>query len=360
MPSKQNPAATTPTPQPGWIGATVGHTHRLLNAPGAGMALVVVLFMILVGVMQPSFVTGENLSVLMQQTSALIIASYGMAFVILSANIDLSTGSIVAVSSCVAALVAKSTGNVVIGMLAGAATGSTIGAVNGILVAYVKIPSFIATFGTLTYGAGIALTISKGVPIYSPPAGFAWLGQARLGLVPVSFVLAILLMFVCQFALNRTALGRNIRLIGENSRAAALAGINVRLIQFVVFVIAGALAAIAALIMSSRVNSGQPEMDPLMQFTAIAAVAVGGVALTGGRGQMQQVFIGGFLLGVLGNALNVLGLSSFWQQVAVGAIIVLATIFGQRGFGSRTVYSIRKAFVRPQPEGIGENAGGSK
>lgn len=342
-----------PAGMPPWVRGA----RRLTEAPGAGMGLVLVIFMVLVGVFEPSFLTGQNLSVLMQQASGLIVASYGMAFVILSANIDLSTGSLVAVSGVTAVLVAKHTGSVATGMLVGIGVGSLMGAINGLLVAYVKIPSFIATFGTLTYGAGIALAISHGRPIYSAPDGFSWLGQAHIGPVPVSFVLAIALLFLCQFVLVRTSLGRKIRMVGGNSRAADLAGVNIRLVRFLVFTIAGALAALAALILSSRVDSGQPNLAPLLQFKAIAAVAVGGVALTGGRGQMQQVFVGALILGVLENALNVLGVSSYWQEVAVGAIIVLAIVFGQRNLVKATYAFIRGRLGRPPAEAGGRMGG---
>lgn len=339
---------------PGWLRGA----QRLATAPGAGMGLVLVVFMVLVGVFQPSFLTPQNLSVLMQQASGLIIASYGMAFVILSANIDLSTGSLAAVSGVTAVLVATHTGSVATGMFAGIAVGSLMGAINGFLVAYVKIPSFIATFGTLTYGAGVALAISHGRPIYSPPAGFSWLGQAHVGPVPVSFLMAVTLLFLCQFILVRTSLGRKIRMVGDNSRAANLSGVNVQFIRFIVFTMAGALAAFAALILSSRVNSGQPNLAPLLQFKAIAAVAVGGVALTGGRGHMQQVFVGALILGVLENALNVLGVSSYWQEVAVGAVIVLAIVLGQRNLMRDSMALVRKRLARGGGDAP-NNVGGS-
>lgn len=308
---------------------------KVAAIPGSGMFAVLVVFMVIVGAVEPSFIEGQNLSVLLQQTTALIVASYGMAFVIMSANIDLSTGSMAAVSGVLAALVAKHTGDVALGMLAGVAVGALMGAINGFLVAYVKIPSFIATFGTLTYGAGVALALSNGRPIYSLPQGFSWLGQGHVNFVPVSFLLALILLFVCQFILTGTSIGRKIKMVGGNRRATNLAGVNVAFIQMMVFVLAGALAGLAALILSSRVDSGQPDLAPLLQFKAIAAVAVGGVALSGGRGSMTQVFIGAFILGVIENALNVIGVSSYWQEVAIGLVVTAAIIVGQRDFLQR-------------------------
>lgn len=325
----------TVSSRPFTSGLGVRFTKDLMRFPGAGMFLVLLVFMGCVGAFEPSFIGGQNLSVLLQQASALIVASYGMAFVILSANIDLSTGSIAAVSGVVAALIAKHTGDVAAGMIAGVAIGSLMGAINGYLVAYVKIPSFIATFGTLTYGAGVALALSNGRPIYSLPHGFAWLGQGHFGPVPVSFLSAVILLGICQFVLTGTSLGRRIKMVGGNKRAAQLSGVNVRYVQFMVFVLAGALAGLAALILSARVDSGQPNLSPLLQFKAIAAVAVGGVALTGGRGAMQQVFIGAMILGVIENALNVIGVSSYWQEVAIGVVVILAIVVGQRNFVRR-------------------------
>lgn len=308
------------------------YAAKISALPGLGMFSVLIVFAVAVGVVEPSFISGQNLSVLLQQTTALIVASYGMAFVIMSANIDLSTGSIAAVSGVVAALVAKHTGNVALGMLAGVAVGALMGSLNGFLVAYVKIPSFIATFGTLTYGAGVALALSNGRPIYSLPEGFGWLGQGHINFVPVSFVLALILLIICQFVLTGTSLGRKIKMVGGNSRASKLAGVNVPFIRMMVFVLAGALAGLAALILSSRVDSGQPNLAPLLQFKAIAAVAVGGVALSGGRGTMPQVFVGAFILGAIENALNVIGVSSYWQEVAIGLVVIAAIIVGQRDF----------------------------
>lgn len=180
----------------------------------------------------------------------------------------------------------------------------------------------------MTYGHGLALAVGGGQSIEFPPAGYNFLGQGSLASVPIPFVAALVLLVLSHLFMTRTTLGRQILMIGGNRRAAELSGVDVRRVQALAYVIAGLLAGVAGVILSSRVNSGQPELAPTLQFDAIAAVAVGGVSMRGGKGTVFQVFVGALLLSVVKNALNIVNVSTYWQMVAVGVVTVAALVAG--------------------------------
>ncbi|HLT59150.1 MAG TPA: ABC transporter permease [Limnochordales bacterium] len=296
--------------------------------PGAGMLLVLAIVVIVVGVLEPRFLTERNLTAVLRQAAPLAIAAYGMGIVIFTGSIDLSTGAVVAMVSMLGVLAGQAAGSAPVGWLAGVLVGLAFGIINGFMVAYLKIPPFIATFGTLTYGHGLALAVGGGQSIEFPPAGYNFLGQGSLASVPIPFVAALVLLVLSHLFMTRTTLGRQILMIGGNRRAAELSGVDVRRVQALAYVIAGLLAGVAGVILSSRVNSGQPELAPTLQFDAIAAVAVGGVSMRGGKGTVFQVFVGALLLSVVKNALNIVNVSTYWQMVAVGVVTVAALVAG--------------------------------
>lgn len=292
------------------------------------MVLVLIAVIIGVGLVEPRFLTERNLVSVLRQAAPLAIAAYGMGLVVFTGSIDLSTGAVVAIVSMVGVLAGQAAGNAPVGWAAGAFVGVLFGIINGFMVAYLKIPPFIATFGTLTYGHGLALALGGGQSIEFPPAGYNLLGQGTLGPLPIPFVVALALLVLSHLLVTRTTLGRQILMIGGNRRAAELSGVNVAQVQMMAYVLAGLFAGISGVILSSRVNSGQPELAPTLQFDAIAAVAVGGVSMRGGRGTMLQVFLGALLLSIVKNALNVVNVSTYWQMIAVGIVTVLAIIVG--------------------------------
>ncbi|OUM99799.1 MAG: hypothetical protein BAA04_08405 [Firmicutes bacterium ZCTH02-B6] len=296
--------------------------------PGSGMALVLIAVVLVAGLVEPRFLTERNLVSVLRQAAPLAIAAYGMGLVIFTGSIDLSTGAVVAMVSMVGVLAGQAVGSALAGWGAGVLVGVAFGIINGFMVAYLKIPPFIATFGTLTYGHGLALALGGGQSIEFPPAGYNLLGQGTVGPLPLPFVAALVLLVLAHLLVTRTTLGRQILMIGGNRRAAELSGVNVARIQLMAYVLAGLFAGIAGVILSSRVNSGQPELAPTLQFDAIAAVAVGGVSMRGGRGTMLQVFLGALLLSVVKNALNVVNVSTYWQMIAVGVVTIVAIIVG--------------------------------
>lgn len=336
--------------------------HDKLRFPGLGTLLVLVIAVGIFGLVQPRFLSARNVLSILRQSAPLAMAAYGMALVIFTGMIDLSTGATVAVASMVGVFVGQQLGSPWFGWLAGVMVGILFGLVNGFMVSYLRIPAFIATFGTLTFGQGIALAIGGGQPFEFPPAGYNKLGQGALGPLPLPFVIALVSLFLIHLFVTRTTLGRQIMMIGGNRRTAALSGVAVPLVQVAAYVIAGLLAGVAGVILSSRVNSGQPLLHPTLQFEAIAAAAVGGVSLRGGKGTMFQVFVGALFLTVIGNGLNLINISTYWQLVALGAVTVLALILGHGESGSKWWPVVRRPFARggkAQTEASGGVANGA-
>lgn len=311
-----------------WVRA--GALMERLRFPGVGMLLVLIATIIILGWIEPRFLSERNLLSVLRQTAPLAIAAYGMGLVIFTGKIDLSTGAVVAMVSMVGVLAGQQLGSAWGGWVVGILVGVLFGAINGFMVAYLRIPPFIATFGTLTYGQGIALAIGGGQPFEFPPPGYNALGQGAVGPLPLPFFLALVLLVAAHLFVTRTTLGRQIVMVGGNRRAAELSGVNVPKVEAAAFVIAGLLAGIAGVILSSRVNSGQPMLHPTLQFEAIAAVAVGGISLRGGQGTMFQVLIGALLLSVVSNGFNLANISTYWQLVAVGVVTIVALVAGSR------------------------------
>lgn len=290
-----------------------------------GGFLALLLLVIVVGLIKPRFIAPANLMTIVRQASPLLIAAIAQAIVVLSGEVDLSLGSAAALVSMLTVMMAKSLGTgpaIVLGLL----TGSVLGLLNGTIITKLKVPAFIATVGMLTYAQGIALYLGGGVPIEFPPESFAWLGQGYVGPVPVAAVIAVLALIGAHLIITRTVFGRHLLAVGGNRVTARLSGINVDRVRLIAFVVGGTMTALAAIVLSSRVNSGQPYLYPPLPFEAIAALAVGGISLRGGEGSMRQVLLGVLVFSTMSNALNFFALSSYVQQMITGAITVLALL----------------------------------
>jgi ribose transport system permease protein len=277
---------------------------------------------------QPRFARPGNLLVILTQAGPLAVAAFGEAIVLAAGEIDLSTGSLAALVSIVTVMAARALG-APLGWLAGVVAGGLLGAVNGFVVSAWGIPSFIATVGMLTYADGMALLLSGGVPVEFPPQPFAWLGQGRLGVLPVPAVLAAAVGLAVHLAMARTVFGRRVYATGGNARAAMLSGVPVRRVRFLALTASGALAGLAAVVMSARVVSGQPSLDSNLPFEAIAALAVGGFPLKGGGGNVLQAAAGVLTFTALANGLNLANMSTYVQQMSIGAITILAILLLQ-------------------------------
>lgn len=293
-----------------------------------GGFIILILMGIVIGIFKPQFLSEANLLTIVRQASPLLIAAIAQAVIVMSGQIDLSQGSAAALVSMLTVMAAKALGTgpaLLLGLLAG----GMLGFLNGIVVTRLKVPAFIATVGMLTYAQGLALYLGGGVPIEFPPASFTWLGQGYLGPIPVAAIVALIALVGVHILFSRTVLGRHLLATGGNPVAARLSGVNVDRVRLAAFIIGGILLALAAIVLSSRVSSGQPYLYPSLPFEAIAALAVGGIALRGGEGSMRQVLLGVLIFSAMSNALNFFAISSYVQQMITGGITILALLVSQ-------------------------------
>lgn len=293
-----------------------------------GMPVALVLLIIYFSLSSDVFLTGQNMRNVALQAAALAVVAIGQTFVILNADLDLSVGSIVALVSVVASMAMASHG-VAFGLGVGLATGALVGLINGLVVTRFRVMAFIATLAMLSIAQGVALNISKGIPITGLPSSFADVAFARLFGVPVPFVIALILLVAAALILQFTRLGRNIYAVGGNAAAARLSGISVRNTQTWAYVISGLCAAIAALILTARVGSGQPTLGGSLALESVAAVVLGGVSLFGGRGSILGVGVGVAFVSILSNGLNLLNVSSYTQLMIVGIALIAAVAIDQ-------------------------------
>jgi ribose/xylose/arabinose/galactoside ABC-type transport system permease subunit len=302
-------------------------TLRLLRA--SGLVWVLLAMCLVAALVSDAFLNPFNLVNVARQVALFGIVSVGMTFVILTAGIDLSVGSIVAVVAVTSALLLDAGLPIVLVLAAGLAMGGALGAINGLGITVGRLPPFIMTLGMMVMGRGFAMTISDGHPIHfrERAADFGWLGQGTLLGLPVPVWLFAVVAAAAYVVLRYTAFGRNVYATGSNPEAARLAGINVRLVVFSVYVISGALSALTALIFVSRLTVGEPVAGVGLELEAIAITVIGGTSLFGGEGGVLGTVIGAAVFAVLANLLNLAGVSPFTQQIVKGAIIVAAVLF---------------------------------
>ncbi|MFF3061118.1 substrate-binding domain-containing protein [Streptomyces sp. NPDC057909] len=298
--------------------------RRILLDNGALSALVVLV--VAMSLLSGDFLTTQNLLNVGVQASVTAILAFGVTFVIVSAGIDLSVGSVAALSATVLAWMATSEGVPVwIAVLLAVATGIACGLVNGVLVSYGKLPSFIATLAMLSIGRGLSLVISQGSPIPFPDS-VSVLGDTLGGWLPVPVLVMVAMGLVTAVILGRTYIGRSMYAIGGNEEAARLSGLRVKRQKLVIYALSGLFAAVAGIVLASRLVSAQPQAAQGYELDAIAAVVIGGASLAGGVGKASGTLIGALILAVLRNGLNLLSVSAFWQQVVIGVVIALAVL----------------------------------
>jgi ribose transport system permease protein len=268
--------------------------------------------------MSPDFLSVSNSFDVMRQVSINALIAFGMTLTILLGGIDLSVGSILAVSAVLAALTMKH---------------GAMGSLNGVVIAKGRVAPFIATLGTMTLLRGVALVLSNGSPISGFSSDFfAMLGGGYvLRLVPVPVVLMLAMFGVFWFVLTRTVFGRHVYATGGNAEASKLSGVNTDRVQILVYTVSGAMAALAGVILTSRLDSAQPTAGAGYELDAITAVVLGGTSLAGGRGWIFGTLVGALLIGVLNNGLNLMGVSAFYQLVVKGSVILLAVLLDRSG-----------------------------
>lgn len=304
---------------------TWARIRRLLLDNGALTALAVLV--IALSVFSSDFLTAENLLNVGVQAAVIAILAFGVTFVIITAGIDLSVGSVAALSATVLAWTATTAGLPVwLAIPLAAATGVVCGLVSGLLVAYGKLPPFIATLAMLSVARGLALVVSGGSPIALPDSVSA-LGSTLGGWLPLPVVVMAAAGLAAAVILRRTYTGRAMYAIGGNEEAARLSGIRVRRQKLAVYALSGLFAAVAGVVLAARLSTAQPQAAQGYELDAIAAVVIGGASLAGGVGTASGTLIGALILAVLRNGLNLLAVSAFWQEVVIGAVIALAVLF---------------------------------
>lgn len=286
---------------------------------------------IILSFLSPYFLTVPNLLNIVRQVSIIAIVSFGMTMVILTGGIDLSVGSMLAFAGAISAGMIVNTGlNVYLAILIGLAAGTALGLFNGIAVAKAKLPAFIVTLAMMTVARGFTLIYTNGRPISGFNETFRFFGAGYIGRIPVPVIIMFILLFVIFILLKKTPLGRYIYAIGGNEKATKLSGINTEKIKIAVYGLNGFLAAVSGIILTSRLNSAQPMAGEGYELDAIAAVVLGGTSLSGGSGSVIGTIIGALIIAVLNNGLNLLNVSSFYQLVAKGAVILLAVFLDRK------------------------------
>ncbi len=296
---------------------------------------------LVIGIMSDKFMTTTNLWNVLRQISVNVCISVGMTLVVLMAGIDLSVGSVLAFSSAVCAGLLKNgiaipsldlfIGFTVLGgVLVALLIGLMMGLFNGWVITKFSLPPFVATLAMLTIARGATMLYTKGIPISNLGSNFEFIGSGWLLGIPVPVWISILVVLVVVFITKKTTFGRYIYAIGGNEKAAFLSGININTIKLAVYGIAGMMAAVGGILVTSRLNSAQPNAGASYELDSIAAVVIGGTSLSGGVGTVTGTVIGAAIIGVLNNGLVLLDVSPFWQQVVKGGVILLAVIIDRK------------------------------
>ncbi|WP_239496313.1 ABC transporter permease [Salinicola peritrichatus] len=323
---------------------------RILLEGRAFFALIAII--VIFSTLSPVYFTTNNFLTMSSHVAIFGLLSIGMLLVILTGGIDLSVGSTLGLAGVVAGFLMQGVTFDMFGVtlyppvwvvvVLTCALGAFVGAINGVLIAYFKVPAFVATLGLLYVARGVALLMTDGLTYNNlggrpelGNTGFDWLGFNRLFGVPVGVLILAAVAILAILALSRTPFGRWVYSTGGNARAAELSGVPVKRVQVSVYVLSGICAAIAGLVLSSQLTSAGPTAGNTYELTAIAGVVIGGAALTGGRGTVRGTLLGAFVIGFLSDGLVIIGVSSYWQTVFTGAVIVLAVLLNSIQYGGR-------------------------
>jgi ribose transport system permease protein len=277
-------------------------------------------------ILTPYFLTVSNLLNIAEQTSINAIVAVGMTFVILSGGIDLSVGSMVALSGVVLGTALQGGQPIPVALLLALLVGLACGLGNGALISWGGLPPFIVTLGTMSIARGAALLFTEGRPVSGFDASFRVLATGRAGFIPAPVIAMVVVYAIAHFVLTRTTFGRYVYAIGGNEEATRLSGVAIRFHKTMIYGVSGLMSAAAAVILTARLNSAQPIAGMMYELDAIAATVIGGTSLMGGEGSLGGTLVGALIMGVLRNGLNLLGVSSFLQQIVIGGVIVVAVL----------------------------------
>lgn len=291
--------------------------------------IALIILMVVITIINSNFLTANNLLNLLLQVTSNALIAFGMTFVILTGGIDLSVGSILALSSALTAGLLGSGMPVTLAILISLILGCILGMMNGLLISYGKLAPFIVTLATMTIFRGATLVYTNGNPItkgLSDTFLFQFLGQGYIVGIPFPVIIMFIVFIVLYVLLHKTAFGKSVYAIGGNEKAAYISGVKLNKVKIIIYSISGIMASISGLIITSRLSSAQPTAGASYEMDAIAAVVLGGTSLSGGKGRILGTLIGALIIGVLNNGLNIIGVSAFWQQVVKGVVILIAVL----------------------------------
>jgi len=297
---------------------------QFLDKFKAGIGLLALV--IVMSFLSDRFLTLPNMLNIFRQVSIMGIMAVGMTMVIIAQGIDLSVGSILALSGAVTAGMMAGDTSIVLAVLIGLAVGTGLGLFNGLMISKAKLPDFIVTLAMMSIARGLTLVYTGGRPISGFDPVFRSIGGGRVGRVPIPAIIFAVILVIGYLVLTKTTFGRYIYAVGGNQKAARLAGINTDRIKIMVYAISGLLSAASGVILTSRLNSAQPTAGVAYELDVIAMVVLGGTSLIGGKGSVGGTLIGALIIGVLNNSLNLLGVASFYQEVAKGLVILVAVL----------------------------------
>ncbi|MDD4336799.1 MAG: ABC transporter permease [Firmicutes bacterium] len=285
---------------------------------------ILVLCMIVLSIISPYFLTGLNLKTIAIQTAVIAIIAIGQTFVIITGGIDLSVGANLALSNILAASMMTSGVPLWICIITSLAFSTAFGYINGLAVTKMKVPPFIVTLGTMSISRGIALVITNGTPISRLPEALSWFGRGEIVGMPVPVLIFIVGAIIFNWVLNHTLLGRYTYAVGSNMEATRLSGINTDKTIRMVYILSGFLAGLAGIVLMGRLGLAHPTAGADYNMNSVAAAVIGGTSMTGGIGNIFGTMIGALIMGVLNNGFVLLGLSSFYQEIAIGVVVIMA------------------------------------
>lgn len=290
-----------------------------------GTVLMLIILMAVFTVLSPIFLSGGNITNILIQSGTNAIISVGMTYVIISGNTDLSVGAILALASCMGASFMVDTGNAVLGIAVALLAGTVLGMVNGFLIAYLKFQPFIVTLSTMWLFRGLAYLYTGGQAVTGLPKAMTSLALGSILYIPNIVWIIVIVYVICYVVLNKTTMGRKVCAVGDNSESARLSGINVKRVTLATFTLSGFCSALSGVIYMARLNSGQPIAGQSYEMYAIAAAVIGGASFTkGGIGSMGGTLVGAIFIAVLNNGLTLLNVNTYWQQVCMGIVVLLA------------------------------------
>jgi ribose/xylose/arabinose/galactoside ABC-type transport system permease subunit len=319
-----------PSAQPAERKAAAGGLRQVFDVQQWGIVFVLIALVIIISIASPVFLSPRNIRNVLQQVSTLGILSMGVTVLMISGGIDLSVGSAISTVAVIAGTMLKAGVPAEIAILTGLVLGFAIGSVNGMLAAFTRAHPFILTLGTMTILQGVAIIVTQGYPVNDLGSRFAYIGGAMIGPVPFIVILFFLVMIVCWLLLRYLRIGRIAYAIGGNEYTTYLAGIPVKRYKILFYVICGFFTGMAGLVLASRISSAIPNMGTGFEMNSIGAAVIGGIPLTGGRGNVWGTLTGVLLLGIIGNGLNLLHVDASFQYVVTGLIIIIAVIIHEQ------------------------------